>query len=168
MLFFLANIVRSHPISLLHHSRFLGHSAIGFDDLSPELQKEVNELRNRMAIELQPLVLESTLTMQKILEADDHTARLQLLRHFVEGETRRLSTKKALKGMVQGTTTSSSSSSADVPPEEQIDESAEDTVAKRAAERKPSESSSTSTPPSPPSSGSTPSSIFPDEPDAFQ
>ena len=43
-------------------------SAIGFTDLSPELQKEVTELQKRMSLELRPLVLESTLTMQKILE----------------------------------------------------------------------------------------------------
>jgi len=40
-------------------------SAIGFTDLSPELQKEVQDLQKRMTVELQPLVLESTLTMQK-------------------------------------------------------------------------------------------------------
>mmetsp|Transcript_18974 Transcript_18974/g.29229 ORF Transcript_18974/g.29229 Transcript_18974/m.29229 type:complete len:408 (+) Transcript_18974:215-1438(+) len=40
-------------------------SAIGFQDLSPALQEEVKELQKRMAVELEPLILESTLTMQK-------------------------------------------------------------------------------------------------------
>lgn len=74
-------------------------SAVGFQDLSPALQEEVQELQKRMAIELQPLVLESTLTMQKILEAEDHAARCKLLKYFVDAERKRLSTKKSLKGM---------------------------------------------------------------------
>jgi len=77
-------------------------SAIGFTDLSPELQKEVTELQKRMSLELRPLVLESTLTMQKILEAGDHEARVNLLRHFIEAERRRLEAKKTLKGMFSG------------------------------------------------------------------
>lgn len=57
------------------------------------------DLQKRMAVELQPLVLESTLTMQKILECPDHSARLKLVRHFVQAETKRLSTKKAIQAM---------------------------------------------------------------------
>jgi hypothetical protein len=81
---------------------FVISSAIGFQDLSSELQKEVIDLQKRMAVELQPLVLESTLTMQKILECPDHTARLKLVRHFVEAETKRLTTKKAIQSMFAG------------------------------------------------------------------
>ena len=77
-------------------------SAIGFTDLSPELQKEVTELQKTMSLELRPLVLESTLTMQKILEAEDHVARVNLLRHFIEAEKQRLNAKKQLKGMFSG------------------------------------------------------------------
>lgn len=43
-------------------------SAIGFEDLSKELQDELKELQKRMSIELQPMVLESMLAIQKILE----------------------------------------------------------------------------------------------------
>jgi hypothetical protein len=57
------------------------------------------ELQKRMRVELQPLVLESTLTMQKVLECEDHTARLQLVRSFVEAEIKRLLTKKSIQGM---------------------------------------------------------------------
>jgi hypothetical protein len=96
-------------------------SAIGFQDLSKELQKEVQELQRRMAQELQPLVLESTLTMQKILEAEDHTARVKLLRFFIEAEAKRLTTKKALIGMFNG---SSSSVADDIPPEERVTDDA--------------------------------------------
>lgn len=91
-------------------------SAIGFQDLSPALQQEVQELQKRMAVELQPLVLESTLTMQKILEAEDHEARCRLLKHFVDAERKRLTTKKALAGMFAGDTAGSLS----IPAEEQL------------------------------------------------
>jgi CRISPR/Cas system-associated endonuclease Cas1 len=60
-----------------------------------------------MAVELKPLVLESTLTMQRILEADDHSARLQLVRAFVEAEIKRLSTKRTLQEVFGSGLTSS-------------------------------------------------------------
>jgi hypothetical protein len=127
-----------------HVSRFpRSRSAIGFDDLSPILQKEVNELRKRMATELQPLILESTLTMQKILEAHDHTARLKLVRHFIEAETKRLETKKAVKGMFK----ESSSETKDSPTTKDVSKEAEET--KKMLDNPAS-------------------SLFTDEPDAFQ
>merc|ERR1712157_111393 len=57
------------------------------------------ELQKRMAIELQPLILESTLAMQKILEANTHKHRLGLLKYFVDAERKRLEAKKTLQGM---------------------------------------------------------------------
>lgn len=118
-------------------------SAIGFQDLSPALQEEVKELQKRMAVELQPLVLESTLTMQKILEAEDHTARCNLLRYFVDAERKRLSTKKSLKGMFSSDEGSEKEIELDasIPAEERISD--DESVMK-------------------------PRSIFTDEPDAFQ
>ena len=92
------------------------YSAIGFQDLSPALQQEVQELQKRMAVELQPLVLESTLTMQKLLEAEDHEARCRLLMFFIDAEKKRLTTKKALAGMFSGDTSGLSS----IPAEEQL------------------------------------------------
>jgi len=77
-------------------------SAIGFDDLSPSLQQEVKDLQKRMQSELKPLVLESTLTIQKILECEDHGERVDLLRYFVQAEKRRLDAKATLKGMFLG------------------------------------------------------------------
>jgi Lon protease-like protein len=74
-------------------------SAIGFEDLSKELQDELKELQKRMSIELQPMVLESMLAIQKILEAENHTARCEMLKVFIESETRRLDAKKTLQGM---------------------------------------------------------------------
>lgn len=88
---------------------FVGNSAIGFQDLSPALQQEVQDLQKRMAVELQPLVLESTLTMQKLLETESHEARCKLLRFFVDAERKRLSTKKSLAGMFAGDTAELSS-----------------------------------------------------------
>lgn len=52
-----------------------------------------------MVVELDPLHLESVITMQKILECPDHTARLQLLRSVIEAETKRLNTKKKIQGI---------------------------------------------------------------------
>ena len=52
-----------------------------------------------MAVELEPLILEQSLTMQKILEADDHKARCRLLKYFITAELRRLESKKTLKGI---------------------------------------------------------------------
>ena len=81
-----------------------------------------------MAVELQPLVLESTLTMQKILECPDHVSRVKLVRHFIEAETKRLNTKKAIQGMFSGKSSSITTESRDkngsslFPPEEQISE----------------------------------------------
>lgn len=79
-------------------------SAIGFNDLSPELQKEVQQLQKRMSVELEPLILESTLTMQKILEAKDHKERVVLLLFFVDAERKRLEARKVLQGMFTGET----------------------------------------------------------------
>ena len=91
---------------------------IGFQDLSSELQKEVQELQKRMAIELQPLMLESTLSMQKILEALDHTSRLKLLRWFIESERKRLNTKRTLQNLFSNK--SEPSDLSNMPPEELI------------------------------------------------
>jgi hypothetical protein len=112
--------------------------------LSPALKGEVKELQKRMGVELKPLVLESTLTMQKILEAKDHTARLRLLRHFVDAERRRLISKKTLKGMFSGESSAAFDSA--IPPEERVSD--DDDKGKEGL-------SSTST-------------MFFDEPDAFQ
>mmetsp|Transcript_58155 Transcript_58155/g.173548 ORF Transcript_58155/g.173548 Transcript_58155/m.173548 type:complete len:526 (-) Transcript_58155:118-1695(-) len=139
-------------------------SAIGFQDLSPELQAEVQELQRRMAVELQPLVLESTLTMQKILEAEDHTARVNLLRHFMDAERKRLVTKKTLQGVFTGSP--GSITAEPVVTEEGDDDSA---VAMGMIEKAmgfgddddDEEGDEEETP-------SQPSSIFMDEPDAFQ
>lgn len=75
------------------------NSAVGFTDLSPSLQQEVQDLQKRIAVELEPLILESTLTIQKILEADDHKERLGLVRYFVDAERKRLEARKVLQGM---------------------------------------------------------------------
>jgi hypothetical protein len=122
------------------------HSAVGFQDLSPALQNEVQQLQQRMSSELQPLVLESTLTMQKLLEAEDHTERLKLVRYFITAEKKRLNTKRALKGMFSGE--SAAALEASIPNEEQIAEG-----------KLPSEDSTDKI---------SKSSIFTDDADAFQ
>jgi Lon protease-like protein len=121
-------------------------SAISFQDLSPALQKEVQDLQKRMATELEPLILESTLTMQKILEAEDHAARCELLRFFIDAERKRLNAKKTLLGMFSETSSVTESNEDDDEEEEE-----EPTV------DAPSSSSSVEEP----------NSMF-DDPDAFQ
>jgi hypothetical protein len=122
------------------------YSAVGFQDLSPALQNEVQQLQQRMSTELQPLVLESTLTMQKLLEAEDHTERLKLVRYFITAEKKRLNTKRALKGMFSGE--SAAALEASIPDAEQIPEG-----------KLPSEDSEEKI---------SKSSIFTDDADAFQ
>jgi len=114
-------------------------SAIGFQDLSPALQEEVKELQKRMAVELEPLILESTLTMQKILEAEDHTARCKLVRYFIDNERNRLNAKKTLQGMFSSPTLSAETVDEDEDKKEKEEDSAP-----------------------------APKSIFTDEEDAFQ
>jgi hypothetical protein len=87
-------------------------------DLSPALQQELQDVQKRMAIELQPLVLESTLTMQKMLEAEDHKARCDLLKYFMDAEKKRLSTKSVLQGLFSNV--GDSASDASMPREEMI------------------------------------------------
>ena len=105
-------------IKLSRADSIYNRSVIGFQDLSVELQKEVQELQKRMAVELQPLMLESTLSMQKILEALDHTSRLKLLRWFIESERKRLNTKKTLQNLFSNK--SEPSDLSNMPPEELI------------------------------------------------
>jgi len=52
-----------------------------------------------MTAEITPLVLEATLTMQKILEASGHSERIRLLQYFIKAETKRITTKSSLKEM---------------------------------------------------------------------
>jgi len=109
------------------------NSSIGFQELSAELQNEVIELQKRMSLELQPLVLESTLTMQKILECPDHRSRLELVKSFVEAESKRLTTKKTITGMFSSKSDPTIDESL-FPPEEQISE-ADDSTARKSSER---------------------------------
>jgi hypothetical protein len=132
------------PCSLL-----LFHSAIGFGDLTPELQQELQELQKRMSVELQPLVLESSLTMQKIVEAEDHTARCKLLKYFMQAETTRLSTKKSLKGLFSSEGESDSTVEEGIPEDEMLSSKEDLPTTQEVPEE-------------------TKSSSFYDEPDAFQ
>ena len=117
--FSLGNINAHHTLPT--HSLWAVTSAIGFQDLSPELQNEVRELQKRMAVELEPLILEQSLTMQKILEANDHKARCRLLKYFITAELRRLESKKTLKGIFSSTAFASTSlDESKVPKEEMV------------------------------------------------
>lgn len=78
----------------------------------------VSELEKRVSGELQqpPLVLESTLTMQKLVQTKDHTERLKTVRVLLEAETKRLNTKMDTKmelrrGMLSGQSATASETS---------------------------------------------------------
>ena len=107
-----------------------------------------------MGVELQPLVLESSLTMQKILEAKDHRARCKLLKFFIDAERKRLDTKRSLQGLFAGEIDTSSDDSSSMPKEEMISTS-DDSSDVKGASKKDDESSETKP-------------MFFDEPDAFQ
>ena len=62
-------------------------------------------MQQRMAVELEPLVLESTLSLQKILETDEHKGRVNLVKFFVDAERKRLEARKMLQSMFGTTTT---------------------------------------------------------------
>ncbi len=162
-------------------------SAIGFSDLSPDLQKEVQELQKRMSVELQPLVLESTLTIQKILEAKNHKARCLLLKHFMDVEKKRLDAKSTLQGMFAGdakAVTQEESdgkidvdSSIDSSDDDDDDDDDEKSSGKEGEEKEEKlnakdvetlKSSLSSSASSDPSSSTSQGALFVDEPDAFQ
>jgi Lon protease-like protein len=88
-------------------------SAIGFDDLSEDLQQELIGLQQRMSKELKPLMLEQTLSMQKILEAENHTKRVELMLYFVDYERRRLQARKSLKSIFSGISSSGNNKEAE-------------------------------------------------------
>ena len=72
---------------------------IGFNDLSPELKEEVAQLQNRIGAEIEPLVLENNLTMQKLLEARRHKDRVRIFGLFIEAERKRLEARSSLKNI---------------------------------------------------------------------
>lgn len=129
-------------------------SAIGFQDLSPELQAELVDLQKRMTAELKPLLLEQTLSMQKILEAADHEERIDLMRYFVDAERKRLAAKKMLKSMFRGEATAVST-----------EENKKRTTGDRETAAPPT---SPSAPTPTPEGDASESQFFADDEDAFQ
>lgn len=97
--------------------------------------------------------------MQKILEAKDHTERLKLVRYFVVAETKRLNTKKALKGMFSGTAASIMTSESAMSQEMLSSIPPEELVPDESSSRRPQDEKASQT--------NVQSSFFSDE-DAFQ
>jgi hypothetical protein len=131
-----------------------------------------------MNVELQPLVLESTLTIQKILEAKDHKARCLLLKYFMDAEKKRLDAKSTLQGMFAGNSFAVTEEESDG--QNDLGD-ASDNVSDKGSDGSSSSSSSAKTssastssrknldnlpPPPPPSSSQ--GALLVDEPDAFQ
>ena len=98
-----------------------------------------------MSVELEPLVLESTLAMQKILEAANHKERVILLTFFIDAERKRLEARKLLQGMFI--------------PSEETNEAEDETVDIDAVSMDDNNNDDVE---------NAPGSIFTDEPDAFQ
>ncbi|KAL7542777.1 hypothetical protein ACHAXR_013119 [Thalassiosira sp. AJA248-18] len=76
-----------------------GGETIDFEDLSPELQQEFQLVQARATEELGPLALERAIQMQRIVQAESYTERLDLLRECVDNERRRLEAKKMLQSL---------------------------------------------------------------------
>ena len=124
-----------------------------------------------MNVELKPLVLESTLTIQKILEAKDHKARCLLLKHFIDVEKKRLDAKSTLQGMFAGdafAVTDMEDGQALKKDEDKEVEVEEDEEEKDAIEDKDDDDTNISSEKKDTESSSQQGALFFDEPDAFQ
>lgn len=77
-------------------------ATIDFDDLSPALQREFQLVQGRTAAELGPPALERAVQMQRLVQAETYTERLELLQECVENERRRLEAKKMLRSLGSG------------------------------------------------------------------
>ena len=74
-----------------------GALTIDFEELSPELQQELQLVQARATEELGPLALERAIHMQRIVQARTYDERLVILRECVDSERQRLEAKKLLQ-----------------------------------------------------------------------
>lgn len=74
-----------------------GALTIDFEELSPELQQELQLVQARATEELGPLALERAIHMQRIVQAHSYDERLIILRECVDNERQRLEAKKMLQ-----------------------------------------------------------------------
>lgn len=74
-----------------------GALTIDFEELSPELQQELQLVQARATEELGPLALERAIHMQRIVQARTYDERLIILRECVDSERQRLEAKKMLQ-----------------------------------------------------------------------
>ena len=74
-----------------------GALSIDFEELSPELQQELQLVQARATEELGPLALERAIHMQRIVQARTYDERLIILRECVDSERQRLEAKKMLQ-----------------------------------------------------------------------
>lgn len=121
-----------------------------------------------MNVELKPLVLESTLTIQKILEAKDHKARCLLLKHFIDVEKKRLDAKSTLQGMFAGDAFAVTDMEDGQALKKDVDEDEEEEEEKDAIEDKDDDDTNISSEKKDTESSSQQGALFFDEPDAFQ
>ena len=71
-------------------------------DLSPELRLELMDFERCVNAASERLLWECTLSIQRILEAEDHEERSKLMMLLVDAERRRLAAKKASKEIIFG------------------------------------------------------------------
>ncbi|KAL7443751.1 hypothetical protein ACHAXM_009034 [Skeletonema potamos] len=74
-----------------------GALTIDFEDLSPELQQELQLVQARATEELGPLAMERAIHMQRLVQARTYNERLNILRECVDSERQRLEAKKMLQ-----------------------------------------------------------------------
>ena len=77
-------------------------SSVNIRDLSPELRLELMDFERCVNAASERLLWECTLSIQRILEAEDHEERSKLMMLLVDAERRRLAAKKASKEIIFG------------------------------------------------------------------
>ena len=87
----------SGPVSEYFMEEIDGADVIEFDELSVALQNEFQLVQGRATEELGPLALERAIMMQRIVQAESYSDRINLLRECVDAERQRLEAKKMIQ-----------------------------------------------------------------------
>jgi len=75
--------------------------AVSYADLPDDMKREINTLKSRIAAEVEPMILENNLAVQKLLSARSHISRLELFTRYFETERKRLEARESLKKILQ-------------------------------------------------------------------
>lgn len=73
---------------------------ISYSDLPQDMKDEINSLKSRITAEVEPLVMENNLGVQRLLAAKTHEKRVKLLGKEFSNERKRLEARESLKKML--------------------------------------------------------------------